>query len=244
MAVVLKDLSWIEAEKVLRRDPVLLLPLGATLKEHGPHLRLDNDLVLAERLADRVCAQADVVRLPALGWHFYPAFTDYPGSVSLRADTARELVVDVVASLARHGARRVYVLNTGLSTKRPLAAAQELLKADGVRLTFLDLGAALSPAEREHAEQVRGSHADEVETSMMLYLAPERVEMALAEDEASERTPGQRFVRSPDEEGTYSRTGTWGEPTRATRAKGERFVDAVVGAALADLAELAAVGAP
>jgi creatinine amidohydrolase len=241
MTVVLKDLTWREAEPVLRADPLLLLPLGAALKEHGPHLRLDNDLVLAERLADRVCARADVVRLPAIGWHFYPAFVDYPGSVSLRAETARDLVVDVVGSLARHGARRVYVLNTGLSTKRPLQAAADELAARDITLRFTDLGAALAPVEKDLAEQLRGSHADEVETSMMLHLAPERVEMALAEDEANDRTPGERFVRDSGEQGTLSVSGTWGEPRLASAQKGARFVDAVVTAVLRDLQALAAL---
>jgi len=242
MTVVLKDLSWVEAERVLADGPVLLLPLGASLKEHGPHLRLDNDLVLAERLADLVCERSAVVRLPALGWRRYPAFVDYPGSVSLRGSTACDLVVDIVSSLARHGARRCYVLNTGLSTMRPLAAAAGELMGAGVTLRFTDLVAALAAVEAELCEQPRGSHADEAETSMMLHLAPERVDMSLAVDEAHERQPGERFVRTHDDEGTLSESGVWGEPTRATAEKGARLVAAVVDACVRDIDALSRMG--
>jgi creatinine amidohydrolase len=235
----LQDLTWREAERELTPDAVLLLPLGAALKEHGPHLRLDNDLVLADKLADRVCGGADVVRLPALGWHRYPAFAEYPGSVTLRDDVARDLVVDVIGSLATFGPSRAYVLNTGLSTVGPLQRAADQLKHQGVTLRWLDLKSALAPVEAELGEQTRGSHADEVETSMMLYLAPERVYLDRALEDASPRRPGERFVRDRADEGTYSPTGTWGDPTKASRRKGERFVAAVVEAAVRDLAALA-----
>jgi len=52
--VVLADLTWLEAEAVLKPDSVVVIPLGAAAKEHGPHLRLDNDWRMAQYLAERV----------------------------------------------------------------------------------------------------------------------------------------------------------------------------------------------
>jgi len=95
--------SWVEAEKLLRPDTVVVIPLGAALKEHGPHLKLRNDLTIAEYLADRVAASAPVVVTPPLTYHFYPAFLEYPGSTSLTLDTARDYTVQVARSLARYG---------------------------------------------------------------------------------------------------------------------------------------------
>ena len=112
----LEQYSWVEAAKALTPETVVVIPLGAALKEHGPHLRLRNDLTLAEYFADRVAAASSVVLTPPLTYHFYPAFLDYPGSTSLSLETAREQTIQIVRSLAQHGPTRFYVLNTGIST--------------------------------------------------------------------------------------------------------------------------------
>src|SRR5688572_17996652 len=79
-AVRLEDLSWTEAERHLTSEAVVVLPLGAAAKEHGPHLKLRNDLTLAEYLTRRVMPLSPVLVAPPLTYHFYPAFLEYPGS--------------------------------------------------------------------------------------------------------------------------------------------------------------------
>src|SRR5690606_10065967 len=211
------------------------IPLGAAAKEHGPHLRLDNDLTLADYFRDRVLAEAEVVILPTVPYHYYPAFTEYPGSTTLRLETARDLIVDIVRSIARYGPRRFYVLNTGVSTKRALTPAAERLAAEGVLLRFTDLLAVAGPVEAEIAEQPGGTHADEIETSMLLYIAPERVDMSKAVADYPPRRAHGYLARDPNTTETYSKTGIWGDPTLATRAKGERVVEAIVAGMLADI---------
>ena len=120
VGVELSELTWLEAEEVQGPETVVVIPLGAASKEHGPHLRLDNDLRMAEYLKDRVLRAADVVVAPVVNYHFYPSFLEYPGSTHLRFETARDVVDDIVRSLAGYGPRRFYVLNTGVSTLRPL----------------------------------------------------------------------------------------------------------------------------
>lgn len=237
--VMLADLTWLEAERVLTRDCVVVLPLGAGAKEHGPHLRLDNDLRMADYLARRVCDAADVVVLPTVNYHYYPAFREYPGSTHLRRETARDVVVDIVRSVARHGPRRFYGLNTGVSTARPLADAAAVLKDDGVLLRYTDILTVAREVEEQVREQQRGTHADELETSMMLYLAPDRVDMSQAQrDDSPQGADG--LTRDPEGAGTYSPTGTWGDPTLATRAKGEAIVEATVRGVLAEIEALRA----
>ena len=232
--VRLSDLTWLEAERALHPGALCVLPLGACAKEHGPHLRLDNDLVLADYWADRVLAELDVVLLPTLGWHYYPAFTEYPGSVSLRLETARDLVVDIVRSVARHGPRRFYVLNTGVSTVRALAPAAEALAAEGVTLGYTDVIAALRPIVSEVAEQEGGTHADEIETSILLAIAPDRVDMSKAVKDFHGDGPGG-LTRTEGGRGVYSPTGAWGDPTLASREKGERVVASYWKALAADI---------
>ena len=177
---VLGDLTWIEAEKLLTPDAVVVIPLGAESKEHGPHLRLDNDFKLAEYFRGRVLAASNVIMAPTINYNFYPAFREYPGSTHLRLETARDLIVDIVRSLAVYGPKRFYVLNTGVSTQRPLRAAAEVLSAEGITFSFTNILEVSGPAEAEVKQQVRGTHADEIETSMMLYMYPDRVDMSKA----------------------------------------------------------------
>jgi len=237
--VYLRDLSWLQAERILGPETIVVLPIGAAAKEHGPHLRLDNDERLADGYARLVGEVVDVVIAPTLNYHFYPAFTEYPGSTSLRLETARDLTVDVVRSLAKHGPTRFYALNTGVSTVRALAPAAEELAQDGITLRYTDVLAVLGPIAHAIAEQEGGTHADEIETSIMLCLAPDRVDMTKA---VKDFHPGGKggLTRDPKGTATYSPTGTWGDPTLASREKGRRVVQQLLTAIVAEIEALRA----
>lgn len=234
--VLLETLTWQQAEKVLTPETVVVIPLGAQSKEHGPHLPLGNDWNMAEYLKRRVLESADVVMAPTVNYSFYPAFVTYPGSTSLRLETARDMVVDICRGLARFGPRRFYVLNTGVSTLRALRPATEVLAAEGITLHFTDLLRLTGEVEKQVGQQEGGTHADEIETSMMLYIAPGTVDMARA---VKDYHPGKGpLTRNPQEPGIYSESGVFGDATLATRAKGERVVEALVRGLLSDIEEL------
>jgi creatinine amidohydrolase len=238
-SVRLEDLSWPDAEKRLTEDAVVVLPLGAAAKEHGPHLKLRNDLTLAEYLTRRVMSQATVVVAPALTYHFYPAFLEYPGSTSLNLPTARDLTADAIRSLARSGPRRFYVLNTGISTHVPLTAAAKVLASEGILMHFTDLRVRLEPLTAPLQQQTGGTHADEIETSMMLYIDPSLVDMTKAVRDFVPAPPGPlRLTRQRDGPGTYSATGIWGDPTLATAAKGRVVVEGLIAAMISDIEAL------
>ena len=235
--VLLEDLTWLEAERVLSKETVVVIPLGAAAKEHGPHLKLKNDWLIAEYLKKRVLEQANVVVAPTVNYHFYPAFLEYPGSTSLRLETARDLVMDVCKSLARYGPRRFYVLNIGISTRFALQPAAEALAKEGIDLRYTDLLKITGPVEKAIGKQEGGTHADEVETSMTLYMAPATVDMRKA---AKDYHPSEvrRFTRDPKARGIYSPTGIFGDATLATRAKGRQITQALVAGILKDIEEL------
>jgi creatinine amidohydrolase len=231
--VLLEDLTWIEAEKILTKETVVVIPLGAAAKEHGPHLKLNNDWLIAEYLKREVLARANVVIAPTVNYHYFPAFLEYPGSISLRLETARDLIVDVCRSVARAGPRRFYVLNTGVSTLRALKPAAEILAAEGILLRYTDLLAVLGPIEKAISKQKGGTHADEIETSMMLYLAPATVDMTKAADDYH---PGEGgLTRNPNGPGSYSATGIFGNAMLATKEKGEQITKALVEGILAEI---------
>src|SRR5262249_11644812 len=156
---LLEEMTWPEAERALGPDTIVVVPIGAASKEHGPHLRLANDWIMADFLRRRVAERTHVVVAPIVGFSYYPAFVEYPGSIHLRLETARALLVDIVRSLARYGPRRFYALNTGVSTLRALAPAAEALAADGILFRYTDLGRALGQIEKEVAKQPGGTHA-------------------------------------------------------------------------------------
>jgi creatinine amidohydrolase len=232
--VRLEDLTWIQAEKVLAPDAVVVIPVGAASKEHGPHLKLSNDWLMAAYLRDRVLERENVVATPIVGSSYYPAFVDYPGTITLGLDTARAVLTETCRSLARFGPRRFYALNTGVSTNKPLSEAAAELAKDGILLTYTDLLKALEPAEKAVGKQEGGTHADEIETSMMLVIAPDAVDMRAA---VKDYRPGQSgpLSRRQGEEGKYSPSGVWGDPTLATKEKGEVLVSALVDALVRDI---------
>ncbi len=235
--VLLEDLTWVEAEKILTSDTVVVLPLGAQSKEHGPHLKLRNDFILAEYLKNRVRLRSRVVIAPTINYSFYPAFVEYPGSTSLTQDTARDVVVEICRSLARYGPKRFYVLNTGVSTVRALTPAAEVLAAEGILMRFTDLSKTLSPIEKKVAQQEGGTHADEIETSMILYMEPGAVDMSKAVKDYHPSGKGG-LTRDPNGQGTYSPTGIWGDPTLASREKGKIVVEAFVDALAREIEDL------
>ncbi len=242
-AVLLENLSWDEAEKILTPETVVVIALGAESKEHGRHLQLNNDFIMAEYLKKRVldAAPQNVVVAPTINYSFYPAFLEYPGSTSLSVDTARAMITDIVHSLAHYGPRHFYILNTGISTLRPLAQAATDLAKDGIVLRYTDISKE-DPVENK-IRQSGGTHADEIETSMMLYIAPETVRMKKAARDLNPNQPGG-LTRDPQGKGTYSPTGAWGDPTLATREKGQAVVEAQVATILKDIEDLRQTALP
>lgn len=242
-AVLLETLSWDEAERILTPDTVVVIALGAESKEHGRHLQLNNDFLMAEYLKKRVLSAApqNVVIAPTINYSFYPSFLEYPGSTSLSMDTARAMITDIIHSLAHYGPRRFYILNTGISTLRPLAQATANLAKDGIVLRYTDLTKD-DPIEKK-LRQSGGTHADEIETSMMLYIAPESVHMKKAAKDLNPNQPGG-LTRDPQGKGTYSPTGAWGDPTLATREKGQAVVESLVVTILKDIEDLRQIVSP
>jgi creatinine amidohydrolase len=226
----LADLAWTDAARLLDSSTVIVIPLGAEAKEHGPHLRLKNDFLEATYYADRVLAGSSIVLVPTINYSFYPAFVEYPGSTTLRFETARDMVVDICRSLARYGPRRFYVLNTGVSTLRILGPARDSLAANGIVMRFTDGGHRSDSVEKAIARQPGGTHADEIETSMLLYMYPQFVDMSKA---AADYHPGsggltRDSAAAARENKVFSRTGIFGDATLATREKGRLYVEAHV----------------
>lgn len=233
--IYLQQQNWQSVEKWLNAEAVVVFPLGAAAKEHGPHLPLNTDAVTANWLAEQVRQRLPVVIAPLINASFYPAFVDYPGSISLQLETARDLIVDSCTSLAAFGVKRFYVINNGVSTERPLSMAQEVLQKESIEFDFLRLAGVFDQLPEGLFQQKWGSHADEHETSLMLYIAPELVNMSKAVDDGKE---GEGILNRIKGQGIYSPSGVYGQATLATSEKGQIVAESLMGQVIKDISRL------
>ena len=233
----IERMHWDDVARRIGDGAVAILPIGAAAKQHGFHLPLNTDRIQAEWLAGRMAEKLDALIWPTLTYGHYPAFTAYAGSSSLSISTFEALVREVAGQILAGGCQRLLVLNTGISTLAPVDRALMRLASDRVRHLWIHEGPRYPRVARQLAEQSHGSHADELETSLMLALAPHLVDMKRAEASPvlKEEAPGALTPSDPTSP-NYSRSGSYGDPTRATRAKGE----ALLAAMLDDLHEQAA----
>ena len=233
----IERMHWDEVARRIGDGAVAILPIGAAAKQHGFHLPLNTDRIQAEWLAGQMAEKIDALIWPTLSYGHYPAFVEYAGSSSLSISTFEALVREVAGQILAGGCQRLLVLNTGISTLAPVDRALMRLASDRVRHLWIHEGPRYPRVARQLAEQSHGSHADELETSLMLALAPHLVDMKRAEASPvlKEEAPGAVTPSDPNSP-NYSRSGSYGDPTRATRAKGE----ALLAAMLDDLHEQAA----
>jgi creatinine amidohydrolase len=229
---LIENMTWAEVASAQKDNKVVIIPLGAAAKEHGLHLPLNNDFIMANYLRDRVLEKLDhALALPTINYNYYPAFLEYPGSTSLSLQASQETVSDICRSLAKQGFKKFYVLNTGFSTIKALEASKKELAKENINMDYLVATDFFdSPLIEKLQQQKRGSHADEIETSMMLYIAPQivRMEKAVRDDNPKAEIPGP-LTRNPNTgKGIYSPTGAWGDPTLATREKSKIITDTYV----------------
>lgn len=229
--------SWAEMSSVaiaerFASDPetVVLIPVGAT-EQHGPHLPVGTDTIIATELAEAAAGEAALV-LPAIAFgasHFHG--TELAGTVAQSGEATAAAALHVAASCVDSGARRVLFVNGHVGNAAPLWIA-----CDTFRRRFPDLGVGvmqwwdLTPdiARRATADAVDW-HANAAETSLMLVLRPELVDVERMRDaDDPDRTAGVVF-RYPVQH--VSTNGVTGHPSRASKAFGlELWNDVVVAA--------------
>jgi creatinine amidohydrolase len=120
---------------------------------------------------------------------------------------------------------------------RALKPAGEILAAEGIRFAYTNFLEAGAEAEKRISKQEGGTHADEIETSLMLFIDPASVDMnkAVKDYHPSEAGGLTRDRKSP---GVYSATGIYGDPTLATKEKGEVMARAILEGMLRDIEAL------
>lgn len=230
--VWLETLSWPEAKEKIDQGWPVVLPIGAIAKEHGGHLPLNTDYLVARELANRVALELPVLIAPVLTQGYYPAFVRYPGSQHLRPETFQALLTDTLNKLVRDGVTQIAVINTGVSTEAPLRiVVREFYERTGVRVLTADI-ASLGKNTKALMQQKLGGHGDEAETSMIMAIAPSAVRFDKAVVDYGHALTAPRtvfytptvFDGDPASCADFSASGVRGDPTLATVEKGEAIL--------------------
>jgi creatinine amidohydrolase len=237
------DMSWPQIDALDRERTVLLLPTGA-IEQHGRHLPVDTDihdsLELSIRAAAATASTIPAVVLPPVWWGMSPHHMGYPGTISLPLETYSVLLRDICAAVARHGFRRVLIVNghggnVGILSATVMRITEELGLFVGA-VSYWHL--IVSQLRDIGTSQIGGmGHACEMETSLQLHLRPELVSMADARTEIGRpltpystidfRATGPLMIALDFRRD--SSHGVMGDPTVATAEKGAAIAHAAVG---------------
>ena len=238
----LAKLTWREVEVALELARVALVPVGST-EQHGPHMTLETDTAIAEAFARRLgnVLGSGAILCPALPVGQSEHHLAFAGTLTLKAATLMTLVTDVVDSLARHGVKRVLLVNGHGSNVPFLDIAARNITNHSDAICAMASWWSLIP--RDLLKELRESefpggmaHGCELETSVLLYLRGDLVQFDKAKRDINFQATEFFYwdLSSPSPVffqewfSRYSKTGTVGDPTKATREKGEKFVQAVV----------------
>jgi creatinine amidohydrolase len=221
-------IGWQQARDHLTAGKPIILPWGA-YEQHGPHLPLATDTAMAAELARRLAARFGAWLLPAIGYGETANNAGFPGTLSLSFDTVRAILLDLCAALARHGARRLIVVNGDFGNQAPLKlAARQARQQCDVSVLIVDYPG-LEQAAAEVLETRPAApgfyHADEFETSVMLAAAPDSVRMDRAAPEYPRFPPTYPALFA--ELDTISASGVFGDPRPASAEKGRALLDAL-----------------
>lgn len=226
--------AWPQVEELARSGCVAVLPFGA-FEQHGPHMPLSTDTIMAQELARRLAARAGALLLPPVHYGETSGNDGFPGTVSLGFDTVRHIALDICVSLRRAAVAGLVVVNGDYGNQAPLKlAAWEARDQLGYPVLVIDYpGLAEIAAEVSQTPSAGHGfyHADEVETSMVLAIEPTAVKMTRARPEYPQFPVGYGATPIPLRQ--LSESGVFGDPRGATAEKGARILDALTARAWA-----------
>jgi len=221
----LKEMTPDEVRRALDANPRLIVPAG-TCEQHGPHLPLGSDAIIVERLADDLSAEFGIVTAPTIEYGVNAITAGgQPGAASVRRKTLRRWLNDLLPEWEQCGVEEFLVLTA--HGHAPHQEALGTVVTDRARVRVIDVFAIDLTGVAATADGP--IHGGEVDTSLMLFVAPHLVRMDLARDCILPETELRRYRR-----GTIMRLpalsqGSVGEPTRASAAKGRLIYEFIHG---------------
>ncbi len=213
----LVDLTWKDVEGYLEKRKEIILPFGS-VEEHGYHLPLSTDGDIAVRICEKLGEKTGVLVAPVVWYGVSNTTRGYPGTTMVSFDTLKSYTKDVLKSLYESGFTTVHIISGHLSSSQK-SAIKEAARETELKSYLLDF----SKIDISDILDTRPFHACEAETSLMLYLHPDRVRMEKAVDEEVET---EDFLITGGLKKTES--GVFGSPTKASEEKGRLIFERIV----------------
>ncbi len=239
--------TWVKLSKELRksRAHAILFPIGS-VEQHGPHLPLGLDYIIADEVSSRVCRRLQAngilaLKLPPLPYGMSAMWGAYPGTITLSTETLYAIVKDVMRSLWRSGVRLVVIVNghAGNADVLKVVARDATEEFDSLTIAVITIWEVVGDVIKE-LFQTPFFHADEVETSVAMALdllldkPPEKAPQPTAFRAYSEEWHSLDLTKRPKVY-VYSREstktvgfGAFGSPSLATKSKGLKLLEEMV----------------
>ena len=241
--VFLGEMTNPEVEAFLRDHDTVIVPTGST-EQHGPHGPLLTDALVPTEVARRIASSLGAVVAPTINYSLSYPHAGFTGVVHIRIPTFMALIEDLCVSLATVGFRRIVFLNGHYDNTYAIAYAcanaADRMPA-GARAFPVNYWDGMTPAEAaEFFDPSNGLHANKGETSAVLAINPDLVDMDRANVEMPpfpDVTNGAAvhtafFFTSPGTVHRATHSGTWGDPRESTAEFGERYLGVVSDATL------------
>ena len=238
MSVWLQDKSWDEIAEIKEKSKgVIIIPVGST-EQHGAHLPLGTDTMVAMMLAEDGAAESGVVVAPPLWYGWSPHHMVLPGTITLRPEVLIEVLYDVIDSLHKHGFTKFIVINGHriVNIAWMQISAERAQRQLGVKVVIFDPAYMSKDIIADLGFGPLG-HSEEIETSQMMYKHPELVDLQKANDNPAPKHllysvdpsyPGDTLCYVPSTIKDMQKSvdvagGTTGTPSRSSQAKGEVY---------------------
>lgn len=239
----LQKYSWEEAKEIIEESKgVAIVPVGST-EQHGYHLPLGTDTYVAITLAEAAGEETGAVLVPPIWFGWSPHHMVLPGTITIRPEILSEYLYDVIDSLNHHGLDKIIVINGHriVNITWMQITAEKAQRELGVEVKIFD-PAYMSKEIVEELDFGSVGHAEEIETSHMMYRYPDFVHLDKAIDnpikpvELYSVDPNYEkdtlcYVPSSMEDAKKHAEvagGTNGEPTKASEEKGKFYHDHLV----------------
>jgi len=214
-----------EVAAAVEKYPVAILPLGAT-EQHGNHMPLGVDVYLAEGISRKLSERTGALLLPSMPFGYSWVWRDIPGTVSLQQHNVENVIKDVAHSVSRYGIELLVLVNGHDANNASMKyATRELMDELEMPVIYLFYPNFESIRIQYCDSPTWGGmiHAGEFETSLMLALNPELVNMEKSIREYPERP--SLYGKSTISLGNLSESGVFGDATLATKEKGEQMLE-------------------
>jgi len=224
--MILENITMADFKKHLKKTKTIIFPFG-TIEEHGTHLPLNTDTLIVYEVLKRLIRKRKVFLAPPVYYGVCTTTKQHPGTISITPETLRKLTLDLVTDAYKKGLRN-FLLISGHGGGLHMYALKEVAEIvieelKGIRIAVISPYDILYEELSELAETPNDLHAGEIETSLILALAPELVKGRSKEEYPKLPKP---FVVK--DKVRYWRGGVWGNPEKASREKGEKAVKLIV----------------